>query len=147
MNRREFIGATCTTCLSLTVIAALLPSCTATKYIQGSLDKNGLKINRDEFKIIQKGNTTSRSFIIIRNESLKYPICVYKLNDEEYSALWMECSHQGAELQAVGDFLQCNAHGSEFDKKGIVRSGPANRNLRVFPVTVSKNELFIDLRA
>jgi len=58
----------------------------------------------------------------------------------------MQCSHQGAELQASGDFLQCPAHGSEFDKKGVVTNGPANNNLRTFPVRANANELFIDLR-
>ena len=58
----------------------------------------------------------------------------------------MKCAHQGAELQASGDVLQCPAHGSEFNNKGIVTNGPASTNLRTFTVTVTNNELFIDLR-
>jgi Rieske Fe-S protein len=58
----------------------------------------------------------------------------------------MKCTHQGTELNASGEFLQCPAHGSEFNSNGKVRSGPADKDLRTFPVVVSSNELFIDLR-
>ena len=146
MQRREFIKNTCTACLSLTVLSTLVSSCVATKYISGELGKDGLTISKDEFKVKQKGGTAYSSFIIVRNDALQFPICVYRLNENEYSALWMKCTHQGAELQASGDVLQCPAHGSEFNNKGQVTNGPAGANLRTFPVTVTNNELFIDLR-
>jgi Rieske Fe-S protein len=147
MDRRKFIKNSCTACISAAALGAVLSSCTSTKYITGKLGKDGLTVGMDEFVIDQNGKQTYRSYIIIRNEALQYPICVYRLNEKDYSALWMRCTHQGTELQASGDHLQCTAHGSEFDNKGTVKNGPADRNLRNFPVTVSNNELFIDLRA
>ena len=96
--------------------------------------------------MVQKGGRAYSSFIIVRNEKLKYPICIYRFNEQEYAAIWMKCSHQGAELQAAGDVLQCPAHGSEFSNRGEVRNGPANENLRTFPVTITNDELFVDLR-
>ena len=104
-------------------------------------------IDRDEFFL--KGNSKEqyRSFLIVRNEALQYPICIYRINENEYSALWMSCTHQGAELQASGDRLQCTAHGSEFTNKGKVSNGPADKDLRTFPVTINNDQLFIDLRA
>ena len=146
MTRKDFIVNTCALCASATGMAALLNSCTPSHYITGTMNKDGLILGRDEFKIMQKGNTAYRSFIIVRNDALKFPVCVYRINDTEYSALWMQCTHQGAELQASGDVLQCPAHGSEFNNRGQVRNGPANTGLRTFPVTISNNELFIDLR-
>jgi len=146
MNRRNFIKDSCATCLSASAIAGLFSSCEATRYINGNLGKDGLIIASDEFKIKQKGNILYRSFIIVRNEALQYPVCVYRFSDTEYTALWMRCTHQGTELQASGAFLQCTAHGSEFSNKGKVTSGPADKDLRTFPVTVNNNELFIDLR-
>jgi Rieske Fe-S protein len=146
MTRKDFIINSCTACLAATAVSSLLPSCASTRYISGNLGKDGLIVNKDEFKIKQRQNTAYRSFIIIRNDALQYPICVYRFSDEEYSALWMQCAHQGAELQASGDMLQCPAHGSEFNNKGVVTNGPAANNLRTFPVTVSNTELFIDLR-
>jgi len=146
MDRRKFIQTSCTACLSATVLAGLLSSCKTTKYISGKLSTDGLLVNADEFKIIKGGTESYRSYIIVRNEVLQYPICVYRVSDSEYSALWMQCTHQGTELQASGDFLQCPAHGSEFSNRGKITNGPADKDLRTFPVTVSKNELFIDLR-
>lgn len=147
MDRKNFIKNSCTACLSATALAGILSSCASTRYISGNLGKDGLTVDANEFVTRQNGKTTYRSFIIVRNESLQFPICVYRFNDKEYSALWMRCTHQGTELQASGDHLHCTAHGSEFNNKGTVKNGPADRNLRNFPVTISNNQLFIDLRA
>lgn len=146
MNRRNFIVHSCTACLSIAVLPALMTSCTSTRYITGNIERDGLKVNKSEFKITGKGSKAYLSFIIIRNDAFKYPICVYRFNEQDYTALWMRCTHQGTELQASGDFLQCPAHGSEFNNKGQVTNGPADNNLRTFPVIVSNNELFIDMR-
>ncbi|HET6765942.1 MAG TPA: Rieske 2Fe-2S domain-containing protein [Chitinophagaceae bacterium] len=147
MDRREFIKNSCTACLSATVIGTVISSCTATSYISGTLEKDGLFVDADEFVTKQNGKPVYRSFVIVRNDALQYPVCVYRFNEGEYAALWMRCTHQGTELQASGDRLQCTAHGSEFDSKGLVKTGPADKSLRSFPVTVSNNQLFIDLRA
>ena len=147
MNRRKFIKNSCTACLSATALATVVSSCASTRFISGTLGKDGLTVDTNEFVTKQNGKTTHRSFIIVRNETLQFPICVYRFSDKEYSALWMRCTHQGTELQASGDYLHCTAHGSEFNNKGTVKNGPADRNLRNFPVTVSSNQLFIDLRA
>jgi Rieske Fe-S protein len=146
MNRREFIVNSCTACLGATAVSGLLWSCSTTRYTTGTLGKDGITVNIDEFKTNKKGREGYRSFIIVRNESLKYPIYVYRFGNAGYSAVWMRCTHQGAELQASGDQLQCSAHGSEFNNRGKVTNGPADKDLRSFPVTVNNNELFIDLR-
>ncbi len=147
MNRRKFLKNSCTACVSASALTGILHSCTPTRYISGTLGKDGLTVDIDAFIIKHKGKAGYHSYIIIRNEELQYPICVYRFTDAEYSALWMRCTHQGTELQASGDNLQCTAHGSEFDNRGTVKNGPADRNLRNFPVTVTGKQLFIDLRA
>ncbi len=147
MDRREFIKNGCTACLSATVVAGMLSSCNPTQYISGTLGKDGLFIDTNEFLTKQNGKPSYRPFIIVRNDALQYPVCVYRFNDNDYSALWMRCTHQGTELQASGDRLQCTAHGSEFDNRGLVKTGPADKSLRSFAVTVSNNQLFIDMRA
>lgn len=146
MKRREFISSSCTVCLGVAGLTALLPGCKTTQYVPGKLNNDGLIVETDDFKIEQKGNTSYRSYIIVRNEELKFPICVYRFSEEDYSALWMQCAHQGAEVQVAGTHLQCPAHGSEYDNRGRVTNGPAETGLRTFPVTVSNNQLFIDLR-
>ena len=146
MNRKDFILKGCTACLSAIAISTGFTSCFTTQYLPGTLGKDGITLRKSDLELTQKGGTDYRSFIIVRNDALKFPICVYRHNDNEYSALWMQCSHQGAELQASGAALQCPAHGSEFDNRGVVTNGPASRNLRTFPVTITNDELFIDLR-
>ncbi len=147
MDRRNFIKGGCVACLSATGLATLVLSCSPTHYTAGTMGRDGLTLNASEFVFNDRGKKNYRSFIIVRNDVLQYPICVFRLSDTEYSALWMRCTHQGSELQASGDFLHCAAHGSEFNNRGLVRNGPADKNLRNFPVTVSNNQLFIDLRA
>jgi Rieske Fe-S protein len=146
MNRREFVKNSCLACLSAGGMA-MFSSCSATQYLSGTLGKDGLTLDVNEFIIKKKGEPVYRSFVIVRNEALQYPVCVYRFGENEYAALLMQCTHQGTELQVSGDRLQCPAHGSEFDNRGIVKTGPADKGLRSFPVTVSSNQLFIDLRA
>ena len=147
MDRRKFIKNGCTACLSAIAVVEMFSSCTPTRYIRGELGRDGVTISADEFLNNQKGNISYREFVIVRNDALQYPICVYRINENKYQALWMRCTHQGTELQASGDRLQCPAHGSEFSNKGEVKTGPADRSLRSFPVTVINNQIFIDLRA
>src|SRR6266540_5822939 len=98
MNRKDFIIDSCVACLTFTAISSLLTSCSATRYIPGNLGKDGLTISKDEFKMRQNGNPAYRPLIIIRNDALQYPICIYRFSDQQYFALWMQCTHQGAEL-------------------------------------------------
>jgi Rieske Fe-S protein len=125
-------------------VATLLGSCATTKFSNGKLLKDGIVIDMQEFVI--NGSDKYRLYIVVRNEELVFPICVYRFSDKDYSAIWMQCAHQGAELNVAGDYLQCPAHGSEYDNRGKVTNGPADKNLRTFPVTINNNELFIDLR-
>ena len=147
MDRRKFIKNSCVACLSASALTGIVSSCTPSRYISGTLGKDGLFVDVNEFVETKNGRSTYRSYLVVRNNALQYPVCVYRFNENEYSALWMRCTHQGTELQASGDYLQCTAHGSEFNNKGSVKNGPADQNLRSFPVTVNNNQLFIDLRA
>lgn len=132
--------------MGMAMALPLLQSCAGLKYATGTLNDNGMLLPLAEFDIKGKDANTHRPYVIARHDDLKYPICVYRLTDNSYSALLMSCSHQGAELQVSGDRLTCPAHGSEFDKKGQVLQSPASEPLRSFPVTIQGNQLFIDLR-
>lgn len=146
MKRRDFIKNGCTACIAITGLTMLLPACQPGKLVAGKLNTDGLLLDVDDFKIKEKGQTAYRAYVVVRNEQLKFPICVYRFSDSDYSALWMECAHQGAEVNVAGSYLQCPAHGSEYDNRGRVTNGPAESNLRTFPVIVMNDQLFIDLR-
>ena len=94
----------------------------------------------------QQDKDSFRKYIVVSHPELKFPICVYRFSDTEYTALLMKCTHQGAELQVFGDRLECPAHGSQFSDTGQVKNGPADTNLRSFPVTVNNDQLFISLK-
>lgn len=96
--------------------------------------------------MIPLARLNSSNYLVVRHELLRFPICVFKDGSARYNALWMQCAHQGAELQVEGTQLICPAHGSEFDRYGKVIRGPAVHKLRTFPVVISGNDLFIDLR-
>jgi Rieske Fe-S protein len=143
MNRKEFIIKTCAACSSLTLLSSFIESCTTVRYAPGALTENGMLLDLSEF---DTKKDSKRKYVIVRNEDLQFPICVYRNDDNNFSAVLMQCTHQGAELQVSGDQLTCPAHGSEFDQAGKVTQGPAAQNLRSFPVTIKGEQLFIDLR-
>ncbi len=144
MNRRHFIKNSCAAYIGATAVSGFLSSCATIRYVPGNIEQDGISIDEKEFAHKEKGKY--RSYIIIRNDALLFPICLYRFNEKEYSALWMQCSHQGAELSVSGDFLQCPAHGSEYSNRGKVKNGPADKDIRSFPVSVKNNQVFIDLR-
>lgn len=132
-------------CIGTGLLSGMLTSCKPTHYLTGTLEANGISIPASEFVYLQNDKPVTRSFVIIHNDKLEFPICIFRLSDTEYKSLWMKCTHQGSELQASGDQLYCNSHGSEFDKNGNVTQGPAETPLRSFPTSLRENKLFIQL--
>lgn len=124
----------------------LLESCQTIRQIAGTLTHDGILVPLSEFARRQGDEVRYHPYLIVRNDAIQYPICVYHFANQTYTALYMQCSHLGAELQVSGERLTCPAHGSEFDNKGQVQQGPADEALRSFPVSISGEELFIDLR-
>jgi len=143
MERKEFIKTCGFACLGGAFLASFLESCGSTKIVSGTVSKDDLVIPVSDFLIKEN---EYKKYIVVHNDKLSYPVCVYRFNENQYSALFMRCTHQGAELQVFGDRLQCPAHGSEFSNKGIVQNGPADTNLRTFPVTIQNNQINISLR-
>lgn len=146
MHRRKFLKQGCSACLAFAALPLVMDSCVTLSNATGTMTDKGLVLKPDDFILKAGSNTSYRSSLVVRNTRLKYPIYVYRISETEYTAVWMQCSHQGTELQAAGDQLHCPAHGSEFSSKGIVTAGPADVNLRSFPVRVSNNQIFIDLQ-
>lgn len=141
MERKEFIKTCGFACLSGLFIGSVLESCGSSKMIAATMDQSGLRVPLSAFT---QGNSY-RKYIVVTHEKLKYPVCVYRLDGQKYSALLMRCTHQGAELQVFGDRLECPAHGSQFSNTGAVKNGPADTDLRIFPVTIQQDQLHITL--
>ena len=133
-------------CVGVSLLPAALTGCQSTHYVSGTIEPNGLGVLKSEFIYLKKDQPITRHYIIVQQEKLEFPIYLYRFSENEYSALWMKCSHQGAELQASGDYLQCPSHGSEFNNKGVVSHGPAEQNLRSFKVVAFGEKILIELR-
>jgi len=147
MDRKKFLKSIGVTCLCASPVALLLNGCAATGLISGKIDGDELLVAKSSFDPTAETDKSHRKYIIVQNDILLFPICIYRFNDNEYSAIWMRCTHQGSELQVFGDRLACPAHGSEFDNRGSVRNGPAEEELRTFPVMVEDDLLRISLKA
>lgn len=130
-------------CMGGMLLGPLLEGCSSTRMIPGTISGSNLVVPTTAF-LTPSGKY--RAYVVVGNEQLRFPICLYRFSDDNYSAVLMRCTHQGAELQVFGDRLQCPAHGSEFDDHGVVKTGPATTNLRTFPVTIQNNQINLDLK-
>lgn len=147
MDRKNFIKACGFGCMGGVGLVTLVQSCISTKQLSGKIAGDNLVIPISDFEIKNANNIYYKKYVIVQNDLLQFPICIYRINEKEYTALWMRCTHQGTELQVFGDKLQCPAHGSEFDNNGSVKNGPAGNKLRTFPVVIENNQLKISLKA
>jgi cytochrome b6-f complex iron-sulfur subunit len=144
MNRKEFIKTCGVTCAGAAAFSVLLQSCATSNYTAQTTESNNqIAIKRSEFTATTNGETTPRKFVLVRTDKFNFPIAVYKLDEENYSALLMECTHRGCELQPQGDYLMCPCHGSEFSNRGVVQSPPAEENLRTFQIKTDHENVYV----
>lgn len=142
MKRKEFIKTCGFACVGVATFGVLLQSCVSTKHISANIIDGNLVIPETDFI----KNEAYLEYVIVRNENLQFPIYVFRFSETEYSALYLQCSHQGNELNAYGDKLVCSAHGSEFDNRGLATSGPATDPLRSFPIQIDNQNIIISLK-
>lgn len=146
MDRKEFIRTCGFACLGGATLAVLLESCAGTNYFaQTNYANNQIAIPKTEFIKVTKDKSIQRKYVLVQHDKFSYPICVYKLDEENYSALLMQCTHKGCELQAQGDFLICPCHGSEFTNQGVVQNPPAEQDLQTFKISIDNENIYIYL--
>ena len=146
MNRKKFLFACGSACVSSVVLSSILQSCGTTKIIHATLNGSDLVVPLADFEEIKNQVKTYKKYIVAQNVSLQDPICIFRRDESNYTAISMKCSHQGVELQVFGDKLHCPAHGSEFNNEGMVQEGPAIENLRKFATRIENQELRISLK-
>ncbi|RYG54190.1 MAG: Rieske (2Fe-2S) protein [Chitinophagaceae bacterium] len=147
MNRKKFIKSCGLACAGILGTLPVMHSCTFLRALSGKIVGDELIVPLTAFETKNGSSVYHKKYIVVENEQLKYPICIYRISETEYSALWMRCTHQGTELQVFGERLQCPAHGSEFSLDGRVHEGPASEPLRRFPYTITNNNLHLSLKA
>lgn len=136
MRRREFIK---TVCVASAVGTGLLVGCKSTPIlVQGTIKDNKLYVPLAEF---ESTNTLSVAF-----ESSA--IGVTKVNDSQYVAVLLKCTHMGCAVIQEGNknsteqvgFI-CPCHGAKFSAGGEVLKGPAQKNLTQY--TTSNDHEFV----
>lgn len=146
MKRRDFIRTSCLSCIGGSALTIALQGCSSAYYAQQvALKENNLVIKKTEFIEIKKEKQSMRNVIVAKYEKLGFPIAIFRLEEDQYSAIYLECTHQGNEVQPHGNYLVCEGHGSEFDNKGKVTQGPAEKALRTFVVTTDRENIYINL--
>ena len=144
MNRKEFIRTCSYACAATFTGVTLLESCSTSTHIASSVSSgNMISINKSEFLTGKK--EAFRKFVLVNSSKFEYPICIFRINDTDYSALLMQCTHNSCELQPQGSYLSCPCHGSEFDNKGVVQNPPAEKNLQTFTTTNDNEKIYIHL--
>lgn len=141
MDRKQFLFS-----CSGGLAAVWMQGCSKAYYASATAIGKQLKVALSEFSTIDKsGNTVFRSFVLVRDERLNFPIVIYRLDEKNYKALYTECTHRGCELNTAPNGMQCPCHGSEFSKEGKVLSPPAERDLISFPVSLEKDFITIEI--
>ncbi len=133
MERRNFIK----NCASAIGVTILLQSCKSAFYIPNSIDKTKIVIKKTDF--------SENKFVLVKNEALQGPIYLAKLNENDYSAVLMICTHKSCELNTAGNYLVCPCHGSEFSNTGKVLNPPAEKDLEKYIVTTDASFIYIQL--
>ena len=145
MDRNEFIKQCGFACLGAVGLSTIVQSCSTTRQLTAPVVNNQLVIPLSAFRTGKSKGDQLRRFVVAHNEQLNYPLVIYRETDDTYTALLLRCSHQYNELNVNGELLTCPAHGSEFDAKGNVVSGPAENKLRSFHTTHDNQNIYIQL--
>lgn len=86
-----------------------------------------------------------RRWVVAHHSTLPFDAVVYRSETDEYRALLLRCTHQGATLSVHGDLIVCAAHGSEFDAVGAVVQGPASQPLEAIKTTTDQHHIYLHL--
>jgi cytochrome b6-f complex iron-sulfur subunit len=143
MNRRKFIKSCCYTTVGITFVGSILQSCGSIYYATVSRNANRLVIAKSEFWQLKKDKKVYRSFVLIKTEDSKFPICIYKIKEDVYVASLLKCTHRGCELNVGGGIYSCPCHGSEFSVSGKVLEGPAEVDLKKFKIETDNENIYI----
>lgn len=131
-------------CLGGLIAGSFLSSCMSNNYVSATTVGNKLVLSKSSFVLIKEdGSTLLRKYVLVRCEQLQFPVCIYRMGEDSYSALLMECSHNSCELSPHGDYLICPCHGSEFDKTGRPQNPPADHDLRTFKTTTDHENIYL----
>jgi len=145
MERKKFIKNCCYTVIGLPLIGSALQSCGSLYYASSQLRENKLVVAKTEFWKVKNDKKVSRKFVLIKTDVSQFPICLYKLKEDEYVASLLRCTHRSCELNVGGGIYSCPCHGSEFSISGKVIEGPAIDDLKTYRTDSDNENIYIEL--
>ena len=101
--------------------------------------------SKDQKLFVDINSLNQNKMNIIRPSDLDYDVFVHELENGEYVALVLKCTHQDWNLAANPKGFNCSLHGSAFDINGKVVQGPATKSLKKLNYFKDKNQLVISL--
>jgi nitrite reductase/ring-hydroxylating ferredoxin subunit len=139
MQRRAFLKKSCKLCV-LGAVGATLPqvflSC-------GNLHSLSITLPIENNKIsLPLSLFETAALQLIRPKGGYYNIAVFK-TENGFDAILMKCTHMDNQLHPSSEGFHCNMHGSEFSKTGIVKKGPAERNLIHYKTVLNQEQLLV----
>lgn len=126
-------------------VTSILQSCSTLYYANYSNDSNSWIVQKSEFLIEDKEKSKNRDFVLIKPENSDFPICIYKIHNNQYIASLLRCTHRGCELNVGGGIYSCPCHGSEFSVEGNVLEGPANQELKIYRTESDHEKIYVFL--
>ncbi len=96
----------------------------------------GAELRIDLTQVVALGQTNG--FLIV---SSLPPVIVLRLSDTDFRAFTAVCTHSGCVVSHFGaNLINCACHGSQFDTRGQVVTGPATRQLVAYNVVYNATE-------
>lgn len=137
MDRKTFIKRCAALTGGLACMELMLPGCASTPYVDFTLEGQQLQV--------QKAAFGTRDFVMVKVDTLPAPLYVRRLENQEYVAVHLKCTHRGCTVAPAGSILECPCHGSQYSTSGTVIQGPAPNDLQQYPVTTDGDHLYIQL--
>jgi len=130
MKRREFLR---TACLAS---ACLLPACKSTvKYAESTLQGNKVVVDKKLF--LEKPTIT-----VSHNQQA---IAITKLNNHNFVASILSCTHRGCAVSVQENNFICPCHGARFNNRGQVIKGPAKQDLARYITSTDHQFVYIHI--
>lgn len=86
-----------------------------------------------------------KPYVLARHPESRFPICVYRLSETEYSASLLMCRHKPCEVAVQPQSFVCPCHGSRYSHRGELEKGPAEMPLISYPVVVNAEGIEVSL--
>lgn len=137
-KRREFIRSCAA--ISAGILckggALLFSGCSSVSYVPFTTTENAF--------VVKKAAFGAQPFVLIKSREFPAPIYIARVDEENYSAVLLLCTHKECEVSAGPGLLICPCHGSEFSVTGEVVSPPAEKNLYAFKVRTDAENVYLE---